>query len=110
MVVAGVWYDIRKKAEEQKTIRAIVESGQQLDPQVIESLFRKEQVDPVKASKDMKLGAVVVCATGFGLALFGVFLSFIDKSAFFAMLGVGAMLWMVAAGLWVAAGMKLKQD
>jgi Flp pilus assembly protein TadB len=110
VVVAGIWYDIRKKAEQQKTIRALVESGQQLDPEVIDSLFKKEVEDPVKVSKDMKLGAVVVCATGVGLALFGVFLSFIDTSAFFAMLGVGAMLFMVAVGLWVAAGMKLKNN
>ena len=108
VVVAGIWYDIRKKAEQQKTIRAIVESGQKLDPDVIDSLFRKEEEDPVKTSKDLRVAAIITCAAGFGLAIFGVFLGFFDQKAFFAMLGVGAMVLVVAAGLWIAAGIKVK--
>ncbi|MCP4411969.1 MAG: hypothetical protein GY808_05290 [Gammaproteobacteria bacterium] len=36
VVIGGIWNDIRKKAEQHKTIRSIVESGQHLEEKVID--------------------------------------------------------------------------
>ena len=39
VVVAGIWYDIRKKESQQETIRRLFESGQKVDEKIIDKLM-----------------------------------------------------------------------
>jgi hypothetical protein len=39
VVVAGIWYDIRKRDAAHETIRRLVESGQLLDDRVLDRLL-----------------------------------------------------------------------
>ena len=110
VVVAGIWYDIRKKAEQQKTIRAIVESGQKLDEDVLASVLTKEKADPKQTSKDMKMSSIITFFVGVGMVIFGIFLSFHDMKALFAMMGIGGLLFAIAGGMWIASTYIAKSD
>ena len=39
VVVAGIWYDIRKKEAQQETIRRLFESGQKIDDTKMDKLL-----------------------------------------------------------------------
>lgn len=110
VVIGGIWYDIRRKAEQQKTIRSIVESGKDLDPKVIESLLKTETADPVQTSKDLKTSAIVTFFVGVGLAAFGLIIGIQEADARIPLLGIGGLMFGIATGLWIAGTYKLKNS
>ena len=109
IIIGGIWYDIRKKAEQQKTIRTIVERGQHLDEKVIESIMASEKDDPAKTASDLRLASLITGSAGAGLAVFGIFLGFVDEKAVMALVGIGALVGCIAGGLWIASEMKRKE-
>ena len=110
VVIGGIWYDIRRKAEQQRTIRSIVESGKDLDPKVIESLLKTESSDPVQTSKDLKTSAIVTFFVGVGLAAFGFIIGIQEPQAIIPLAGIGGLLFCISAGLWIAGVYKLKNS
>jgi len=103
VVLGGIWYDIRRRAEQQKTIRSIVESGQQLDQKMLESILATEKADPIKTSKDMKLAAIIIFFVGVGMVIFGILVGMQDQRALFPMMGIGGLMFAIGAGLWLAS-------
>jgi hypothetical protein len=110
IIVSGIWYDLRKKAEQQKTIRTIVESGKDLDEKIIESILATEKEDPAKTAGDLRLAALITGSAGVGLAIFGLFLGFVDEKAVMALVGIGALVGCIGGGLWLASEMKRKES
>ena len=103
VVVAGIWNDIRKKAEQQKTIRTIVESGQKLDQEILDSILRAEKTDPKQTSKDLKTAAFIVFGVGIGMIIFGLVIGFSEPKATMPLSGIGGLLLAIGGGLWAAS-------
>ena len=61
------WFRFRARSEMQNTIRAAIEKGQELTPELVESLGKPQQ--PSK-DKDLRL-SLIWFAVAFGIAAFG---------------------------------------
>ena len=101
VVVAGVWYDSRRKESQQETLRRLVESGRDIDPSVLDRIVGDGgQKNP---SRDLRIAAYITMAIAPGLAVLGLFLGQIAPEPRSALLGVGALVAFVSAGLFMAA-------
>ncbi len=109
VVIGGIWNDIRKKAEQQKTIRSIVESGQHLDEKVIESILSTGKSDPIETGNDLKLASIIVFFVSIGLAIFGLVMGIVHSKIILPLLGVACLVFCVALGLRFAAIFMLNQ-
>lgn len=101
VIVAGIWFDARKRESQQETLRRIVESGQQLDPEVLGKMITasdgRENVGP-----DLKISGLITMFVAPGLAILGWFLSGFEEKIFGLMLGVSLMVGLIGVGLFVA--------
>ena len=101
VVVAGIWFDARKRETQQETLRRIVESGQTIDPAVIDKMVAagggKTRVD-----RDLKISGVIVMFVAPGLAILGWFLGQTEDGLFGRLLGVSLLVACVGIGLFVA--------
>lgn len=102
IVVAGIWFDARKRESQQETLRRVVESGQHIDAAVVEQLV-KASGDSSRTDRDLKVSGLIMVFIAPGLAVLGWFLSFINDKAFIALLGVAVLVLFIGAGLLVAA-------
>lgn len=75
-LIMFIWFrfESRKREETQKTLRAMIDSGQQITPEVLERLNGPDETPkPVnRREKDFRWG-VILLALGIGFALYGVF-------------------------------------
>lgn len=94
--VGGIWDGVRKRDAEHETLRRIIESGKQPDPQVIEKLLGHKKAP----ARDLKVGGLIVLFVAPGLALMGYI---IGEGAFMPLLGVAGLVAFVGVGLLVAA-------
>lgn len=101
IVVAGIWFDARKRESQQETLRRVVESGQQLDPALIDRMLAasggRSRVD-----RDLKLAGLILAFIAPGLALLGFFLARYEEGLLTTMIGVALLVGFVGAGLLVA--------
>lgn len=80
------WFRYRARSEMQQTIRKAIEQGQELTPELVESLGA-----PAKPSKDKDLRyAVIWIAIAAGIALFGAGMGQIEDEVFSIMLAIAA--------------------
>jgi len=110
VVIGGIWNDIRKKAEQQKTIRCIVESGQHLDEKVVESILSAGRTEPIETGNDLKLASIIVFFVSLGLAIFGLVMGISNAKIIIPLLGVACLVFCVALGLRFAAIYMLNQN
>ncbi len=101
VVVAGIWYDAKEKETKQETLRRVVESGQDIDPEVIDKLIGAS--DGVNTARDLRVGAYIMFGVAPGLFLFSLFLGMINEDARAALMGVSALVACIAGGLIGAA-------
>ncbi len=104
VVVAGVWFDAKKREMQQETLRRVVESGQQLDPELIDRIL-KDNADNERPDRDLKVGGVITLSVAPGLVLLGYFLGKLEEQVFGVMLGVALLVGFVGLGLLVAGKM-----
>lgn len=99
--IGALWREYAIRKEREKTIRAAIEHGQQLDPEVIAQMYRHEpRLDP----QLLLIGGVVTLATGIGLPIMGYFLSLSgDVDQFYRMVGIGCLVALIGVAL-VAVG------
>lgn len=100
VVGGGMWFDARKKESQQETLRRLVESGQNIDPAVVDKMLRNTGNE--RKDRDLKVAGIITLFVGIGLAVMGWFIGQIDAQAFKAMLGVGGMVGIVGVGLLLA--------
>jgi len=67
IVVGPAWLKSRERREMQATLRASIERGQALPPEVIEALSRDNVKSPPTASRDLRLG-VILLSVAIGIA------------------------------------------
>ena len=101
VIVAGTWFDARKRESQQETLRRIVESGQPIDQDVIDKLLSAPERDG-RADRDFKVGALIMLFVAPGLAAFAWFLGRFSSEAGLVMYGVSALVGIIGVGLWAA--------
>ena len=99
--IGSFWREYAIKREREKTIRAAIEKGQQLDLEVIAQMYLHEaKFDP----QLLLIGGVVALAAGIGLPIMGYFLSLSgDVDMFYRMVGIGCLVALIGVAL-VAVG------
>jgi len=102
--VAGIVADYRKRQLAIEPLRAAIERGQQLQPEVLSQLLKSStpagnQVDPVH----LRIASIIVVSSAFGIAALGLFLQMIAPQALFPILGASALALCVGVGLNIAA-------
>jgi hypothetical protein len=100
VVGGGMWFDARKKESEQETLRRLVESGQRIDPALVDKMLRTTGHD--RKDRDLKVGGIITLFAGFGLVILGWFLGKLDPQIFGVMLGVSGLVATIGIGLLLA--------
>jgi hypothetical protein len=103
VVVAGIWYDIRKKESQQETIRRLFESGQPIDDKLIDKLVARNENGMERPDRTYLLAGLIVFAAGIGLAIFGLVLGMVYPETKLTLLGVSALVGCIGLGLLAAA-------
>jgi hypothetical protein len=101
IVVAGIWSDARKRESQQETLRRVVESGQSLDPAVIDKMMNAG-ADHDSTVRDLKVAGIIVMFAAPGLVLVGWGLSKYSEGIITLMLGVSGLVGLVGIGLFVS--------
>ena len=104
VVVAGIWFDARKRESQQETLRRVVESGQQLDVAVIDRMLGASG-DRKRQGRELKVSGIIVMFVAPGLSVFGWFLGRFNDKIFEIMIGIGLLVLIVGIGLYVAGMM-----
>jgi len=95
LVGACFWSDARKRETQQETLRRIVESGQELDPALIDKLLSTNKDS--EAHKGLKVSGVITMSVAPGLAIFGFFLGIFD-----VMIGIALLVGVIGAGIYLS--------
>jgi hypothetical protein len=103
VVVAGIWYDIRKRESQQETIRRIVESGQPIDDQVMNRLLSAGKGGSERLDRAFALTAMIILPASLGLAFLALILGKAYAEAMLPILGAAALVACVGIGFFVAA-------
>lgn len=101
IVVAGIWYDARRKESQQETLRRVVESGRDIDPAVIDRLLGTSEARDLE--RDLMVGSYITMAVAPGLFLLGLFVGMVDDNARAPLTGIALLVLCVGAGLYFAA-------
>ena len=101
VVVAGIWFDVRRRETEQETLRRVVESGQTIDSAVIDKLL-KVGGGQSRTDRDLKVSGLIVISLAPGIAILGWFLAKLQPEVMSVMLGVAILLGLLGIGLLVA--------
>ncbi|PXA84988.1 hypothetical protein DMC25_01495 [Caulobacter sp. D4A] len=91
IVLVPVWLRSRNKQEMQATVRAAIERGQPLPPELIDAMTKDVKLPKESSAlRDMRIGVIMI-AVGAGLAVMGVILGQAHGEAFHPLLGAGAI-------------------
>lgn len=104
VVVAGIWFDARKRESQQETLRRIVESGQRVDQTMIDKFLKAGSKDN-RTDQDLKVGGLITFSVAPGLLLLGVFMSRFEEKMLDLMLGIALLVACVGIGLYAAGKM-----
>ena len=95
IVIVPNWLRTRERQEMQATVRAAIEKGQPLPPELIEALSRDVRVRRVpSAQRDLRIGVILLAVAG-GVALTGVALGGINDNAMFGTVSGAAIPGMI---------------
>jgi len=89
IVVVPAILKSRERREMQTTLRAAIDKGQPMPPEVIDALTRNVKVAPTSLS-DMRTG-IIWLAVGLGLAAFGFVIGYQEADAFHPTLGIAVI-------------------
>lgn len=90
IVVVPSWLKSRERREMQATLRASIEKGQALPPEVIEAISKENKKEPATAARDLRTG-VVLLSIAIGIALLAYLVSFAEFDAFYPIAGAAAI-------------------
>lgn len=104
VVVAGIWYDLRRRQAQQETMREIVRRGTSLDPAIIDKLLAHRDDNGEETARDLKIAAVITLSVAPGLLLLGFVLAAVADPILLPILaGVAGLVGFIAIGLFAAA-------
>jgi hypothetical protein len=101
--VAGIIQDYRKRQLALEPLRIAIEHGQQLSPEVIDRLLGREDRHGELDPRLLKVGGIITCAAGLGVALFSIFVALVFPPYHWIALGAGILAVCVGIGLLIAA-------
>ena len=104
VVVAGIWFDARKRESQQETLRRVVESGQQVDMAVIDRMLATSGGSE-RPDRELKVAGIITMFVAPGFSVLGWFLGRFNDKIFGIMIGVGLLVLIVGIGLYVAGKM-----
>lgn len=99
--VAGIWSEIKEKESKQETLRRVVESGQNLDQEMIDQMLGVS--DTKSSQRDLRTGAYIMGGVAAGLLLFSFFLGRVSTDAGWILTGVSSLVACIGGGMFVAA-------
>lgn len=95
IVIVPAWLRTRDRREMQATVRAAIEKGQPLPPELVEALSKDVRPRVVSsAHRDMRIGVILLFVAG-GVALTGVALGQINDHAMFGTVSGAAIPGMI---------------
>ena len=87
IIIVPAWLKSRERREMQQTVRAAIEKGQALPPELIEALSKDVQPKKVSsAHRDLRIG-VILLAVSVGMGLLGAVLGMVEEEAMFWVAG-----------------------
>ncbi len=101
IVVAGIWFDARKRETQQETLRRIVESGRELDAAMLDKIVAVGGGNS-RPDQDLKASGIIMIFIAPGLAILGWFLSELAEPLLGILLGVSLLVACIGIGLMVA--------
>jgi hypothetical protein len=101
--VAGIVGEYKRRALLIEPLRAAIERGQPLDPQLIERLMAPEPHGEALNPLYFKVGGIITVAAGIGMAGLSYFVAQVVPLALYPLLGLGLVAVCVGIGLLVAA-------
>ena len=98
IVVVPAILKSKERKEMQATLRAAIDKGQPLPPEVIEALSKDNLKPPATATRDLRVG-VILLAVSIGIALFGWAVGFVngyeEHRAVFPIIGLASIPGMI---------------
>jgi hypothetical protein len=101
IVVAGIWFDARKREIQQETLRRIVESGKEIDAAMLDKLIAAGKGDS-RPDQDLKTSGVIMISIAPGLAIMGWFMSSLAEPLLKILLGAAFLVAFIGIGMMVA--------
>jgi hypothetical protein len=101
IVVAGIWFDARKREIQQETLRRIVESGKEIDAAMLDKLIAAGKGDS-RPDQDLKTSGVIMISIAPGLAIMGWFMSALAEPLLKILLGAAFLVAFIGIGMMVA--------
>jgi hypothetical protein len=101
--VAGMIQDYRKRQLALEPLRIAIQHGQQLTPEIIDRLLGREERHDTLDPRLLKVGGIITCASGLGVALLSVFVAHVFPPYQWIVLGVGVLAVFVGSGILLAA-------
>jgi hypothetical protein len=101
--VAGIRYDYLKKHLAVETLRQAIQSGQHIDPALLDRLlshqkYAEQAFDP----RPLKIGGIITISSGVGVMVLAVFVSVVLPQALYPILGAGSVAICVGIGLLIS--------
>lgn len=103
VAVAAMIKDYRTRQLALEALRTAIEHGQQLTPEILAKLFGQEEHDESLDPKLLRVGGIITCASGIGVALLAPFVALAFPPYHWLALGIGVVAICVGVGLMVAA-------
>lgn len=89
IVIVPGWLKSRERSEMQNTLRAAIDKGQPMPPEVIDALTKNVKA-PSSSLSDLRTGVIWI-GIGIGIGVFGYFVSYEADGALHPMIGIGAI-------------------
>lgn len=99
--VAGIWDGTKKREQQHETLRRILESNRELEPEVMEKLMSLVGGSG-RPDRDFKITAMWILPIAPGVAALGYFISMVAEEALYPLLGVASVLAIMGAGFLIA--------
>jgi len=103
VIAVGVWSSIRKRESQHETIRRVIESGQDIDPELADKLLTLTRTESKELDRDLKVSGWIVLFLAPGMVLLGYGLSMVEEGIFPILLGVSGLMVFLSIGMFVAA-------
>ncbi|MEL7311296.1 MAG: hypothetical protein AAFN07_07295 [Pseudomonadota bacterium] len=100
-VFSGIWSEVKEKEAKQETLRRVVESGRDVDAEVIDRILG--EADARDTAREYRIGAYVLAGVAGGLLVFSMFLGIVSSDARWVLMGVSALVACISGGLYGAS-------
>ena len=95
IVIIPAWLKSRERREMQQTVRAAIEKGQPLPPELVEALSKDVRPNRApSAQRDLRIG-VILLSVSIGIALMGSAIGMVEGDALFPIVGAATIPGMI---------------